>query len=87
MFYYYYYYFKILLQTWNGLLKHDIDVNIKTIFIKLLIDIPIKPQNIKAYFKYVNDIFILFKGKNRQADVDSLNKTNKNIIFTLETNK
>lgn len=87
IFHYYYYYFKILLWTCNELLKHDIDVNNKTIFIKLSIDIPIKPPNIKAYFKYVNDIFILLKGKYRQADVNSLNKTNKNIIFTLETNR
>jgi len=44
-------------------------------------------QYIKAYFRYVDDTFILFKGTNRQAElmVNNLNKVNKNIQFTLET--
>lgn len=44
-------------------------------------------QNIKAYFRYVDDTFILFRGSDRQAInmVNSLNKINKHIQFTLET--
>jgi hypothetical protein len=44
-------------------------------------------QYIIAYFRYVDDTFILFKGTNRQAEVmvNNLNKINKNIQFTLET--
>ena len=41
---------------------------------------------IKAYYRYVDDTFILFRGSNRQAEnlVKYLNKINKNIQFTLE---
>src|ERR1700678_1894108 len=44
-------------------------------------------QHIKAYFRYVDDTFILFKGTDRQAElmVNNLNRVNKNIQFTLET--
>ena len=44
-------------------------------------------QYIKAYFRYVDDTFILFKGTDRQAElmVNNLNRVNKNIQFTLET--
>ena len=41
---------------------------------------------IKAYYRYVDDTFILFSGSNRQAQnfVNYLNKINKHIQFTLE---
>jgi len=44
-------------------------------------------QFIEAYFRYVDNTFILFRGTNRQAEimVDGLNKINKHIRFTLKT--
>jgi len=40
---------------------------------------------IKAYFRYIDDNFILFRGTNRQAKIMVNSKINKHIQCTFET--